>query len=578
MAVGRAASRERRLLALALRLPPPRYAVSVERDIALTMPDGVVLMADRYWPAIPDPYPTVLIRTPYGRGLEAPGITGRGMMLAARLFAERGYAVIAQTVRGRFDSGGAFDPRVHEPMDGRATMEWIAAQPWFNGALGMWGASYLGFVQWAVAADAPPYLKALVPAFTGARSAPRYHPDGAFALLSTLEWLQVLEGGYFLGEANGGSGRRTWRAFLAEWMADARRRDPRRVTAALAPALLHLPLVESDAVALGKPVPFFQDMLTHRPPDDSYWLARDFSAGIPRVRVPISLVGGWYDLFLRDVLNDYAALRAAGQAPNLTIGPWTHTDLGGILASIREALRWFAIHLQGETSVERAQPVRLFVMGANEWRNVASWPPAARTTRYYLHGDGALSAAEPTPNEPPDHYRYDPADPTPTFGGPVLMPPSGAVDNRPLAARRDVLCYTTAPLAIALDVIGPVRLELYARSSVAYTDFFGRLCDVAPDGRSINVCDGLLRVLPGTGEPQPDGSLRIEVEMWATAQRFRRGHRLRLLVASGAHPRWARNLGTGEPVATGTRMISAEQTIYHDQAHPSALVLPVVRR
>jgi putative CocE/NonD family hydrolase len=562
----RPARRWRQVVARLLGLPPARYEVGVERDIPITMPDGAVLRTDRYWPQAPGPYPTVLIRTPYGRGLEAPGFNGLGMIVAAQAFASRGFAVVVQTVRGRFDSDGVFDPRVNEPSDGRATMQWITAQPWFGGSLGLWGQSYLGFVQWAVAADAPPALTAIVPSFTGATAAPRYYPDGAFALRSTLEWLHVLEDAAMPAHPR-------WRSFLRS----LRRMDPKALARALAPAIHHLPLVETDARVVGKPVPFYQEMLTNRPADDPYWQVRDFSPGLSRVTAAISLMGGWYDLFLQDLLADYQALRAAGKSPDVTIGPWTHTELDGLLASLREGIRWFDIHLNVNSALERKQPVRLFLMGANEWRDYASWPPLSRERSYYLHTDSELHLGAPAADEPPDAYRYDPADPTPALGGPVLMPPNGPMDNRPLEARSDVLTYTSGPLPADLDVIGPVRLALYVRSSVVCTDFFGRLCDVSPDGRSINICDGLTRVSPGVGQRQPDGSLRIEVDMWATAQRFKRGHRLRLLVASAQHPRWARNLCTGEPAATSTRMVAAEQTIYHDAAHPSAVIVPVVR-
>jgi putative CocE/NonD family hydrolase len=192
-----------------------------------------------------------------------------------------------------------------------------------------------------------------------------------------------------------------------------------------------------------------------------------------------------------------------------------------------------------------------------------------------LHAGGRLAATPPPEDAPPDHYRYDPADPTPNIGGPLIFPPAGAQDQRPLEARPDVLCYTTDPLPADLEVIGPVRLELYVRSSRAHTDFVGRLCDVAPNGRSVNICEGLTRLEPGCGTPHPDGSLRITVDLYPTAHCFREGHRIRLHVASGGHPRWARKLGTGEPLATGTHMAPATQTIYHDAAHPAVLVLPV---
>jgi putative CocE/NonD family hydrolase len=247
-----------------------------------------------------------------------------------------------------------------------------------------------------------------------------------------------------------------------------------------------------------------------------------------------------------------------------------------MMTMLREGLAWFDINLKGDRDRLRQRPVRIHVMGAGEWREMDDWPPPAQETRYFLHPQARLTTEPPGAESPPDQYRYGPSDPTLAVGGAFLgRRGAGPQDNRALEARPDVLCYTTPPLEDDMEIIGPVRLELFVQSSLAYTDFFGRLCDVGPDGRSINVCDGLFRVEPGKGEPQPDGSLRIEVDMWATAYRFRPGHRFRLQVSSGAHPRWSRNLGAGEWLATGTRMAVAQQTVYHDAGHPSALVLPI---
>jgi putative CocE/NonD family hydrolase len=354
-----------------------------------------------------------------------------------------------------------------------------------------------------------------------------------------------------------------------------RQLGPSSVARHLPPAFGHLPLREADEVALGYPVPYYRDWLAHPQADDPYWESIDHRAHLGRVAAPVHLVSGWYDFLLRELLTDYDALTEAGHSPYLTIGPWAHTDLGAIGEALRQGVDWFDAHLRGNRRRLREKPVRVWVMGADEWREMDTWPPPAQETRLYLHPERRLSPEASAADSPPDHYRYDPADPTPAVGGALFMPPSGAVDNRALEARHDVLTYTAEPLAQGVDVIGPVRLALYVRSSLAHADFFGRLCDVHPDGRSINVCDGLLRIEPGKGEAQPDGSLRIDVYMWATAYRFQRGHRLRLQVSSGAHPRWSRNLGTGEPLATGIRMLAADQTVFHDCAHPSALVLPV---
>ncbi|MBK7894245.1 MAG: CocE/NonD family hydrolase [Anaerolineaceae bacterium] len=327
---------------------------------------------------------------------------------------------------------------------------------------------------------------------------------------------------------------------------------------------------------LGHPQDFYQTWAQHYQPDDPYWQAVDLRRNVPQIGVPMHLIAGWYDIFLQGQLADYAALRQAGHEPYLTIGPWTHLAFPGMIAAVQEGLSWFAAKLQGDAEAIRPYPVHLYLQGANKWLGYESWPPPAeQEAAYYLQSLGQLSISQPPANAAPDQYRYDPADPTPNLGGALLSTEAGQVDNRPLEARPDVLTYTTEPLSQPLTVIGHVRLRLYVRSSLAFTDFYGRLCDVSEDGRSLNVCDGLFRIQPGRGEPQPDGSLLVEVDMTATAYQFQPGHRLRLQVSSGAHPRLSRNLGTGEPVMHGTAMHAAHQTIYHDPNHPSALILPL---
>jgi putative CocE/NonD family hydrolase len=542
-------------------LPPARFRVAVERKLRIPMPDGIGLLADHYRPLAPGAFPTILVRSGYGRGPEF-GPLGRLLTYPYFWFAERGYHVVVQCTRGRFDSEGAFEPFVDAAPDGRATLDWIARQPWFDGALGMWGQSWLGYTQWAVAAGAPPFLKAIMPGVASASLSGIVFPDGALALDLVLRWLALVDT------------MDSWNGRPPLWSLGATTPDAqeRRV----APAFRHLPLVETDAVTLGRPLAFFRESLDHPDPDDAYWRARDCRAGLAEVTAAAHLVTGWYDLFCREQLADYAALRAAGHSPYLTIGPWHHLALGCARTCLREGLSWLDAHLRGDRSRLRERPVRVHVLGADAWRDFECWPPPARKTRLFLHDRGRLSTAAPSLASEPDRYCYDPADPTPALGGALFGRGAGPRDNRALERRPDVLSYTSPPLTADLEVIGPVRLELYVRSSRAHTDFFGRLCDVHPDGRSLNICDGLFRFAPGKGTPQPDGSLRLEVDLWATACRFRRGHRLRLQVSSGAHPRWSRNPGTGEPLGIATGLAAAQQTVYHDCDHPSALVLPVV--
>ncbi len=264
----------------------------------------------------------------------------------------------------------------------------------------------------------------------------------------------------------------------------------------------------------------------------------------------------------------------AGKTPYLTLGPWAHLDPKWATISLHETLAWFRAHLLDDTSALRDQPVRVLLLGGGE-RQFHDWPPPAAAVRYHLHAGKGLSPEAPGASEP-DGYRYDPADPTPAVGGSTLSANAGAMDNRKLEARADVLVYSTEPLEKDMEVIGPVTAEIFVQSSLEHTDFFVRLCDVHPSGKSINVSDGLVRLAPGRAPAGEDGVRKVVVEMWAAACLFKRGHRIRVQVSSGAHPRYVRNTGSGEPLGTATKLVAADQRVYHDPAHPSAIVLPVL--
>ncbi len=537
-----------RLLARLADLPPAENDVLVEHKLPVPMPDGTTLLADRYAPRGAGKLPVILLRSPYGR-------SGFGL-LYGRLLAERGFQVLIQSVRGTFGSGGRFNPFHDERADGLATLEWLKQQPWCSGEFALVGPSYLGFVQWAIARDAGPALKALVPHITASSFRDQTYAGGAFSLDTVLSWIHLIH---------------------------IQERPPLRLIAAqlgatrtLKPLFNHLPLHEVDSRVTGKPVQFYQDWLEHSASGDAWWSAVDFTASVPEVTAPVHLVSGWYDLLLPWLLNDYLALKRAGRQPFLTLGPWPHNSFGGMAAALRESLAWCKAHLQGNRSLLREAPVRLFVMGANTWRDFQEWPPpGAQSQRWHLQSGRGLSPTPPSASEP-DHYRYDPADPTPSVGGALLTREAGPRDNRDLEQRPDVLTYTSTPLEKDLEVIGPVRAELFVRSSLAHTDFFVRLCDVEPSGKSTNLCDGLSRLVPGQPAAESDGTLRVSIELWPTAHRFLKGHCLRVQVSSGAHPRFTRNPGSGEPLGTAKTLVAADQTIFHDPARPSALLLPVM--
>jgi putative CocE/NonD family hydrolase len=528
------------ILQRALRLEPPvTRDITVQHDLRVPMPDGTVLFADRWFPRAGNVgLPTALVRSPYGRrGMQALGM--------ARPLAERGFQVLIQSTRGTFGCGGTFDPLRQEREDGLATLDWIVEQPWFGDAIVLIGGSYSGYVQWAVADKLPPQVKAMVPMVTESALTMEFLREDGLSLETPFQWGVMTS----LQEQRGA----TLRALLV----DGRRR--RR-------ALSTLPLGRSDVIAAGHRVDYIQDILTHDRTAER-WAGIDHRHRVADVTVPVSSIGGWYDIFLPGQLQDFTILQDAGRPARLTVGPWTHVG-AGLGSALQEAVEFGLAHARGEQPPERA-PVRLYMMGEEAWREFDHWPPHGYSPqRFHLHPDDTLSTREPVESTP-DRYRYDPADPTPAVGGVRMVRGSGRVDNTTLEARPDVLTYTTPALDTDVEIIGEIDAEIWFRSSLPYADVFVRLCDVDNRGRSYNVCDGLVS-LTGADEP-----LRAEVTLWPTAYLFKRGHRIRVQVSSGAFPRYARNPGTGEPRTTATTLRPADQEIHHDPTHPSAITLPV---
>jgi len=517
--------------------PPLTRDIVAERDLPVPMPDGVVLLADRYAPRdAAESLPVALMRCPYGR---------RGLISGmVRPLAERGYQVVLQSCRGTFGSGGTFEAMRNERADGLATLDWIVKQPWFGGSIVLYGPSYLGYVQWAVADKLPPQVKAMIPVVTeSALTLDFLRPDG-LSLETPFSWGIMTDS----QEKPGAMLRQ-----LAAGRKNAR-------------ALRALPLRDADVMAAGHRVGYVQDILAHDAVDP-YWAPLDHRDTVAGVTVPVSSVGGWYDIFLPGQLRDFTVLQGQGRQARLTVGPWHHMNGSG--GGVEEALTFGLAHARGEAPPER-MPVRLFVMGEEAWREFPSWPPPGYSPRrYYLQPGGGLGTT-PAGQCDPDRFRYDPADPTPAAGGVRMLPRgAGRVDNNALEARPDVLTYTTPPLEADVEVIGEVAAEVWFSSSRRNADVFVRLCDVDERGTSWNVCDGLTSV---TGANEPG---RVTVALWPTAHRFKRGHRIRVQVSSGAFPRYARNPGSGEPLATATRLVAAGQSVYHDPDRPSAIIVPV---
>jgi putative CocE/NonD family hydrolase len=525
--------------------------VEVERDVKVTMSDGAVLLADIYHPLGVQGAPTILERTPYGRrGFSA----GSGPQFAAR-----GYRYVLQACRGTDGSGGSHS-YFAEAADGRATSDWISDQPWFNGTLGSYGASYMGFTQWALASTRPPYLKAMAVALSASVRSFSWYPGRSLALEVIIPW--------DLGatQFNKPADTQALRDVSAEAIA--------RRMAELKAAFDHLPLGDVIRHWAGEDLQLYQDQLAHPSVDDPFWAPLDWSGRLEEWTVPTLLVDGWHDYPLPRLVEDYEAIRRSGAPVWLRIGSGGHLGGGGEGGMTDAPLAWFDTYLRGQSGLLPARPVTIEVQGeGGGWRDLDDWPPAATGTRWYLHPDWGLAPGPPESPSPPDRYRYDPADPTPSVGG-IGMLTGGAVDNGSLEARPDVLVYTSDALAAPLIVIGPVHAELWVESSLDHTDFFVRLCDVWPDGRSINVCDGLLRCDPSSVQRSNDGAFRVTVPLWPAGHQFGAGHRLRVQLSSGAHPVYARQLGTAQPPSVATTMRPSDKAVYHEPGRLSALTLP----
>lgn len=519
--------------------------VRVDRQVRVPMRDGVILLGDRYYSASKPDQPVILIRSPYGR------FAGFGM--TARLFAERGFQVFLQSCRGTFGSGGQFAAMPQEPDDGMDTLDWLQCQPWCHGKVYTFGMSYLGMVQWAIAAQAGERLGAMTLHCTLSNYRNEALSFDGHALEGVLGWATMM--------AKLTSSKSTFALILA------------MLNKVKPEVYSQLPLRDLDQMVVGRKVPWWKDWMDHGDPADPWWDAIDFTRTIPAIAAPATMIGGWHDLFLPWQVKDFELMQAAGREAWLTIGPWHHIAQEGGGEALRQGLELFRAMSSGDQPFRERDRVRLYVQGAGEWRDYSAWPPKeARETRLHLRAEGTLTP-EPEGGEcEPSRFTYDPADPTPSLH--TLSPFRGnskKPDMRRLEARDDALVFTGAPLDADADVVGPVAVDLHIRSSSAHTDLYACLCDVDPSGLSLKVCDGYVRLRADKHPPDANGVREVKVECWPTAYRFRRGHRLRVIVASGAHPRWARNLGTGEPLGEGTTMVRQAQEIFHDASRASSL-------
>ena len=523
------------ILAHLFGLPPARNTAAPVEEIDLVAAAGIFLKTRIYRPVEPGTYPTLLMRVPYG-------FSGFGTV--AEAFAEQGYNSIIQACRGTGGSTGEFDPLRNERADGLATLDWLKRQPWYDGRLGLSGPSYLGYAQWAIC-DALPETSAMAIQASSANFEPIVFPGESFSLQLWLSWLQIVQGltdapmTAGLQIAIGNIERVTYRA------ADK------------------LPLINADTEVVGHKVPFWQRWFREAIDNPKFWAPLNQTKRMSKTTPPNHFVSGWYDLMLEGLLSDYQRLVALGHTPYLTIGNWHHITPELQVESVRATIPWMRAHLENDPSLLRVNPVRIEISGGIGWREFAQFPPPGITKGgLYLHEAGRLDSAPPEDGQPLN-YTYDPAHPTPSVGGAYFaFSGAGPMDNRKLEARDDVLVFTSGALLEDVVVIGQVEVTLYAASSSANTDFFVRICDVSTTGTSTNISDAIMRIRPGEHEHDSSGVMKLSFTLHHCAHRFARGHKIRLQVSSGAHPRFARNLGTGEPIGTATRMVKQEQTVF----------------
>ena len=562
-------------------MPPNVFlpaGLEAKYNVKTPMRDGVGLSADIYFPrGQSGPLPAILWRTPYDN-------TDERIVNSAIFYAQHGYVFVAQDARGRNDSEGEFTPWVNEFNDGYDTIEWIGNQPWCDGNVGMAGSSYAGNVQWQAAAMGSRYLKAIVPRVIGNNlyESPHYQ-GGAFQLNWSATWTFRVAG-------------RTWQNIdLYNW-------DQLFST---------LPLKDLPKAG-GRDIAFYQEWLEH-PEYDDYWKALAIDERYEDIKVPVLQIGGWYDFFAAGTFNNFVGMRersgseVARKNQRAIVGPWIHrasvfthageVDFGkeSVLDLEELELRWFDHWLKGiSNGADQDPPLRLFVMGANQWRDEHEWPLArTRFTPYYFHsggganslmGDGALSTQPPV-DEPQDRYVYDPAFATPTRGGCNCCNPEivdwGAFDQRAVEHRDDVLVYTSEPLEGDLEVTGPVVAKVYASTDATDTDFTAKLVDVYPDGYAVNLCDGIVRgrYRESTSAQkllEPGAVYEFTIDLWPTSNVFLKGHRIRVDIASANFPRFDRNPNTGNKFGQDAEFKVAQQQVYHDGARASHILLPVV--
>lgn len=554
-------------------------------NVAIPMRDGVTLRADVLRPKNGGPFPVLVYRTPYGKHEALKDYT------TFRHALERGYAVVVQDVRGRYASDGEFRPYENEGRDGYDTIEWAARQGWSNGKVGTFGLSYPGAVQWLAAVENPPHLKAMVPAMTFSTPQNFFYSGGVWDM-SWMEWIWD-NIAFDVRAKKDLPGPKTYEEALAAWSQVG---SKMQVT---------LPL--RDLMELKSVAPYYFDWLSH-PVDDPWWDWCELHNKYDRVHAAVLNLSAWYDdnYGPEGATTNFAGLlkaRSGALRPQtgLLLGPWVHgvDETAKTKSGEREftsvaaiqydnvVLDWMDRYLRGlDNGVDHAKPVRYFVMGDNQWRESDAWPPAAKPTSYYFTGmaggaKGALTTNAPTEPEQYSAFVSDPANPVRN-----VYANSGAHDYRQLGNRADVLTFDSPVLDNDTEVTGPIRAQVYFSCDCRDTDVWVRLLDIAPDGSAFNLMSPGLDVQRASYRELrrgrqlliPDQIYELNLDHLITSNVFQRGHRIRVQASATFFPNFSRNLHSGDLESVSSKLQKANIRIYHNVAHPSRVVLPIVSR
>lgn len=525
-------------------LPPETSSYSIE-TLRIPVTDGVKIAANLYQPSVASPAGTILVRSPYGIGI--PIALGH-----ARIFAARGYQVLLSSCRGAPDSGGELDPGRNEAADGQAIVAWMRKQAWYTGAFATLGASYMGFVQWALLSDPPADMKAAI-INTGPHDFANLICGTGAISGDVIAWADFLTCMRHRGTISQLLYLRTQKSRIR----------PVQDSVSLLPAL--------DKYFKGDTPTWLRQMIVHPDPADPFWKPMRHENALGRANIPILLVTGWYDLVMQEPMKQYSRLAEHGCNVALTVGPWTHLGAGGRNTMI-ETLSWLDEYLAEKPASSRPSPVRVFVTGAEEWRNLPKWPPPTLPQELFLCQGKQLSGNAPSSDGPDSVFKFDPADPTPAIGAPELFDNGSGKreDDTALATRSDVVTFTSEPLTQDLEVCGRPSVELHHSSDHPHVDLLVLLSEVDSAGISHSISETYMRLDVARKRGHP-----LNLALRDCAHRFHKGARIRLLIAGGSHPRYLRNLGTGENPGMGTTLRPAWHTVQHKPSAISKLVLPV---